>query len=107
MASELRETIPTFGGDAVREADSEVSLTNWSALTSAGFARSWVEALAIVALAVAVIGGAEAWVRLRDVPAYTFPAPSAIGQALWDNFDLFRPHLLATLQVMFTGYLIG
>ena len=107
MASELRETIPTFGGEATREGDSEVSLTNWSALTSAGFARTWVEAFAIVALAVVVIGGAELWVRLRDVPAYTFPAPSAIGRALWDNFDLFRPHLLATLQVMFTGYVVG
>ena len=27
--------------------------------------------------------------------------------ALWNNFDLFWPHLQATLQVMFSGYAIG
>lgn len=106
MASELRETIPTFEQSAEAQ-ESEVSLTNWSALTSAGFARSWIEALAIALLAVAIIGGTELYVRLRDVPAYTFPAPSQIGEALWQNFDLFWPHLKATLRVMFAGYAIG
>jgi NitT/TauT family transport system permease protein len=106
MASELRETIPTFG-QAGEAADSEVSLTNWSALTSAGFARSWFEALGIVLLAVVMIGGLEFYVRWQDVPSYTFPAPSEIGKALWQNFDLFWPHLLATLRVMLIGYAIG
>ena len=106
MASELRETIPTFGQRAEAQ-ESEVSLTNWSALTSAGFARSWIEALAIVALAVVVIGGLEIYVQWQDIPSYTFPAPSEIGRALWNNFDLFRPHLIATLRVMFAGYAIG
>src|SRR5215203_658225 len=106
MASELRENIPTFE-QPVGAQESEVSLTNWSALTSAGFARSWIEALAIALLAVAIIGGTELYVRLRDVPAYTFPAPSQIGEALWQNFDLFWPHLKATLRVMFAGYAIG
>jgi NitT/TauT family transport system permease protein len=106
MASELRETVPTFGQPAEAQ-ESEVSLTNWSALTHVGFARSWVEALAIVTLAVVVIGGAEAYVQWRNVPAYTFPAPSEIGRALWNNFDLFRPHLAATLRVMFAGYAVG
>ncbi len=41
------------------------------------------------------------------MPAYTFPAPSQIGEALWENFDLFWPHLKATLRVMFVGYAIG
>ena len=106
MASELRETIPTFG-EAPADDRSEVSLTNWSALTSTGFARSWGEALAIAVIAVLVIGGAEAFIRLRDVPAYTFPAPSEVGKALWNNFDLFQPHLVATLKVIFAGYAIG
>jgi NitT/TauT family transport system permease protein len=106
MASELRETIPTFGQPTEAQ-ESEVSLTNWSALTSAGFARSWVEALAIVLLAVLVIAGTELYVQWRDIPSYSFPAPSEIGRALWDNFDLFRPHLVATLRVMFVGYLLG
>lgn len=106
MASDLRETIPTFE-QSVGTQQSEVSLTNWSALTGAGFARSWIEALAIALLAVAVVGGTELYVRVRDVPAYTFPAPSEIGRALWQNFDLFWPHLQATLRVMFAGYAIG
>jgi NitT/TauT family transport system permease protein len=105
MTSELRETIPTF--DAPPSEGEDVSLSNWSALTSANFAKSWVEALVIVLVAVIVIGGLEAWVRIADVPAYTFPAPSEIGKALWNNFDLFRPHLEATLKVMLSGYLIG
>ena len=107
MASDLRETIPTFGQGAEQEGGGEVSLSNWSALTSTGFVRSWAEAVAIAMVALVVIGGAELIVRWRDVPAYTFPAPSAVGQALWSNFDLFGPHLWATIQVMLTGYVIG
>ena len=107
MASELRETIPTFSGPGTPEESGDVSLTNWSALTSTGFARTWAEVGAIALVAVAVIGGAEFFIRARDVPAYTFPAPSAIGGALWTNFGLFWPHLLVTLQVMVVGYAIG
>src|SRR5687767_3605374 len=106
MVSELRETIPTFG-QVAESGESEASLSNWSAMTSAGFARSWIEAMAIVLLAVVVVGGIELYVQVRDVPAYSFPAPSEIGQALWENFDLFWPHLKATLRVMFAGYAIG
>ncbi len=107
MASELRETIPAFGDAPAKQEVGEVNLTNWSALTSTSFARSWGEALAIAIVAVLVIGGAEVFLRVRDIPAYTFPTPSSIGEALWTNFDLFRPHLAATLQVMFVGYAIG
>ncbi len=106
MASDLRETIPTFGGGE-REDDGDVSLSNWSGLTSTGFARSWSEVLAIVAVALLVVGGAEIFLRVQDVPAYTLPRPSDVGAALWQNFDLFRPHLLATLRVLVVGYAIG
>jgi NitT/TauT family transport system permease protein len=105
MASELRETIPTF--DTKPGEGEDVSLSNWSALTSANFAKSWGEGIVIALIAVLVIGGLEAWVRIADVPAYTFPAPSAIGKALWNNFGLFQPHLEATLKVMLSGYAIG
>jgi NitT/TauT family transport system permease protein len=107
MASDLRETIPTFGGPSGGQDTGEVSLANWSGLTSTGFARSWAEAIAIAAVAVLVIGGTEIFVRVRHVPAYTFPAPSAVARALWANFPLFRPHLVATLEVIFSGYAIG
>ncbi len=107
MASDLRETIPTFGEPSGGQDTGGVSLANWSGLTSTGFARSWAEAIAITAVAVLVIGGTEIFVRVRHVPAYTFPAPSAVARALWTNFPLFRPHLMATLEVIFSGYAIG
>ncbi|MDQ3468135.1 MAG: ABC transporter permease [Chloroflexota bacterium] len=107
MGNDLRDNIPAFGDEAKANEVGDVDLTNWSALTSTSFARSWGEAAAILLVAVAVIGGAELFVRLADVPAYTFPAPSAVARALWTNFDLFGPHLVATLQVMFIGYAIG
>ena len=106
MASELRETIPTFG-DAGAE-DQEVGLSNMSGLAQTGFASNWKEAIILVLIAVGVIGGLELIVRVFNVPAYTFPAPSAIGESLWRNFiPLYWPHLLVTLKVLFLGYLIG
>lgn len=106
MASELRETIPTFG-EAEGGGGEEVDITNWSALTSTGFARSWGEAFAILAVAVIFIGGLELFLRVAKVPAYTMPLPSEVGSALIHNFDLFRPHLVVTLQVLAIGYAIG
>ena len=106
MTSELGETIPTFGQTSGDE-QAEVSLSNWSALSSMSFARNGWEALIIALVAIGVIGGIELWVRVLDIKPYVFPAPSLIGQALFNNFDLFQPHLIATLQVMFSGYAIG
>ena len=107
MASELRETIPTFG-QAAGDEQSEVSLTNWSALTSARFARSWGEALVIALVAVAVIGGAELAVRALNIKAYIFPRPSAIATTLFTKFgELFWPHLKITLYEMLGGFAIG
>ena len=50
----------------------------------------------------------ELIVRVFDVPAYTFPAPSEIGKSLYHNFrPLYWPHLLVTLKVLLLGYFIG
>ena len=35
------------------------------------------------------------------------PKPTEIGRALWENFDLFRPHMFSTLRVLVAGYVIG
>jgi NitT/TauT family transport system permease protein len=108
MATELRDTIPTFGQEAAPPEEQQVGLSNWSALTNTGVAKSWGEAALLVAVAVAIIGGIEAICRIWNVPAYTFPKPSAIGDALWNNFrPLYWDHLLVTLQVLALGYLIG
>ena len=84
------------------------AIGNWSALTSTSIAKSWGEVAVIVVVAILVIGGLEAWVRIADIPSYTFPAPSEIGSALWNNFrDVYAHHLWVTLQVLFIGYGIG
>jgi NitT/TauT family transport system permease protein len=58
-------------------------------------------------VAVAVIGGLELFLRWQNVPKYTAPLPSDVGSALWNKWDLFQPHLIATLKVLLSGYLIG
>ena len=108
MAAELRDTIPTFGGDAGAGDEGGVGLSNMSGLTSTGIAKSWGEAALLVGVAVAIVGGLEIVCRVFDVPAYTFPKPSAIGDALYHHFrPLYWSHLLVTLKVLFSGYLIG
>ncbi len=107
MASELRETIPTFG-EQEGQGDQEVSLSNWSALTSSGLAGNWRDALVILAVAAALILGAEVAVRTLNIPSYILPAPSAIGKALVTRFpDLFWPHMKVTLYELLTGFAIG
>src|SRR5690606_24616915 len=83
-------------------------IDNMSALASTGFARTWGEAGLLIAVAAIIIGGLEVLCRAFDVPAYTFPKPSEIGEALWPNFrPIYWEHLLVTLKVLFAGYLIG
>lgn len=106
MADQLRETIPTF--DTAADEGGDVSISNWSALTHGNFAKSGSEVLAIVAVAVAIIGGLELWVRTSNVKAYILPRPSAVGSALIHHFDdLFWPHVWVTLKELGIGYAIG
>jgi NitT/TauT family transport system permease protein len=106
MASELRETIPTFNQEA--EGDGDVSLTNWSALTSQGFARNWGEVGLILLVAVVLIVGAEFAVRAFNIQSYIFPPPSAIATTLVTRFgDLFWPHMQITLIELLSGFAIG
>lgn len=107
MAAELRDTIPTFGQDADAQ-EPPAGISNMSALATTSIAKSWGEAALLVGVAVAIVGGLEIVCRVFDVPAYTFPKPSEIGEALWTNFrPLYWEHLLVTLKVLFSGYLIG
>jgi NitT/TauT family transport system permease protein len=107
MASELRETIPTFN-QAQAEGDGEVSLTNWSALTSQGFARNWGEVGLILLVAVVLIAAAEFAVHAFNIQSYIFPPPSAIAKTLVTRFgDLFWPHMQITLIELLSGFAIG
>lgn len=100
------DAIPEFhksrSGDA-----GEVSVTNLSAFSSGPGIRSGAEVLAIVAVAVVIIGGAELALRLFEVPQYIMPPPSQIAWALVDEFPLIAPHLGYTLVELFSGFAIG
>jgi NitT/TauT family transport system permease protein len=102
--SELAETIPTFSDDA--SARTEVGLSGMTGL-SAGAIQGWRDAAVIALVAVVIIGGLELWLVASDTPSYVMPRPSEIGAALVDNFSLFWPHILSTLQVLVIGYAIG
>jgi NitT/TauT family transport system permease protein len=106
MASELRETIPTFN-QAEADGGDEVGLTNWSALTNQGFAKSWGEAAVIAAFAVVILGAIELAVRAFAIPAYIFPRPSEIGITLFTQFGLFWPHLQITVKELLVGFAAG
>jgi len=105
MASELRETIPTFGEADAGEQGAD--LTNWSALTGASVAKSGAEIAGLILVAVLLIGGLEFAVQYFDVPDYVFPPPSEIGSALWNDFDAFWPHMKVTIRELLVGFSIG
>ena len=107
MASELRETIPTFG-DAKSKEETEIGVGDMSGIASANMAKSWGEVGIIVLVAILVVGGIELLCRGANVPTYTFPKPSLIGTTLWNNFrPLYLDHLWVTIKVLGIGYVIG
>jgi len=107
VATELRETIPTFN-QVESEGQGEVSLTNWSALTSQGFARTWGEAGLIVLVAVIFIAAVELAIKIFHIQSYILPPPSAIAITAVTRFpDLFWPHMQITLIELLSGFAIG
>ncbi|MEZ5780385.1 MAG: ABC transporter permease [Rhizobiaceae bacterium] len=100
------DAIPEFSKSRSGEGG-EVSLTNLSAFSSGTGIRSSAEFLAIIAVAVAIIGGTELALRLFEVPQYIMPPPSEIVWALFDEFPLIAPHLGYTLIELFSGFTIG
>ncbi len=102
---ELGDKIPEFGG---KEAGGQgVDVTNLSAFTSGTGRRTAGEVFAIIMVAVIIVGGAEAWIRLADIPHYVLPTPSATIVALFTDFRFIGPHLVHTLIELFSGYVIG
>ena len=78
-----------------------------SALTSGPGIKSIREVIAIVLVAVIVIGGTELLLHIFAVPQYVMPKPSEIGVALVTEFPLIAPHLGYTLVELFGGFAIG
>src|SRR5579864_6081378 len=105
VESELRDTIPTFEHHA--DGADEVDISNWSALVSGRGIRTWAEVLAIVLVAVVIIGGTEILLRAFDVPQYIMPTPSKIVTALFTDFRFIAPHVGITLMELAIGFAIG
>jgi NitT/TauT family transport system permease protein len=103
--SGLVESIPTFDSDDT--APTPVGLAGMSGLTSGGAIRSGRDALVILLVAVALIGGLEFGLQVTNTKSYIMPKPTEIGRALYENFGLFWPHILSTLQVLAIGYVVG
>jgi NitT/TauT family transport system permease protein len=78
-----------------------------SALTSGPGIKSMREVIAIILVAVVVIGGTEILLNVFKVPQYIMPAPSQIFRALITDFPLILPHLGHTLVELFSGFTIG
>ncbi len=78
-----------------------------SSLASGPGIRSMGEVLAIVAVAVFIIGGTELLLTVFTVPQYILPKPSEIAVALFTDFRFIAPHLGHTLIELFGGFAIG
>ena len=99
------DAIPEFKAKAGGAGD--LGITNMSALTSGPGIKSMREVMAIVLVAVIVIGGTELLLNVFAVPQYVLPKPSEIGVALITEFPLIAPHLGYTLVELFGGFAIG
>lgn len=110
MSDQLLEQIPEF---KQKDTSEQEGIANWSALTNVPTARNLGEVGVIVAVALLVVGGAEALLRLFQVPSYIFPLPSQIAASLInmftseDSWEIMGKHVWVTLQELFIGYAIG
>ena len=101
----LGDKIPEFGGsDAL---DASIGVANMSAIAAGTGRRTAGEIIAIILVAVIMVGGAEVWIRVADVPQYVLPTPSSVIVALFTDFRFIGPHLFYTLVELFSGYTIG
>jgi len=88
------------------------SETNTSGMAMSGLGgglgiKSFSEVVAIIAVAVVIIGGSEFLLRFFEVPEYVMPTPSAIVSALFTYMPEIAPHLGYTLVELGVGYAIG
>lgn len=98
------DTIPDF---RTRDGGGDVGISNMSALTAGPGIRTIGEVVAILLVAVAVIGGTELALGIFEVPQYVFPKPSQIAVALVTEFPRIAPHLGHTLVELISGFAIG
>jgi NitT/TauT family transport system permease protein len=100
------DAIPEFS-KAKPGAGGDVGVANMSALAAGPGIRSAKEVLAIIAVAVVVIGSTEVALRAFNVPQYIMPPPSLIAEALVTEFPIILPQLGHTLVELISGFSIG
>jgi len=98
----VNDAIPTFDHDGEGATPSSAN-----GLAGALAVHSLTEIIAIIGVAVVIIGGAETLLRFFEVPEYVMPTPSAIVTALFVHFGEIAPHLGHTLIELAVGYTIG
>ena len=106
MSDKLGDKIPEFDNKA-GQGDQDVSITNMSAISSGAGIQGTKEMIAVIAVAILIIGGAELLLRVFEVPAYILPTPSAIVIALFTEMPIIAPHLGHTVAQLAIGYSIG
>jgi NitT/TauT family transport system permease protein len=99
------DAIPEFSKPIGGGAD--VGVSNMSALAAGPGIKSAKEVIAILLVAVVVIGGTELALRIFNVPQYIMPTPTLIIQALFTDFPLIAPQLGHTLIELISGFSIG
>lgn len=100
------DAIPTFRNGVV--GDSEVGVSGLSsALAGGSGVKSASEVVAIIVLAVVIVGSLQIALTVLNVPQYVFPKPSEIAIALVKDFPLIAPHLFYTLVELASGFAIG
>jgi NitT/TauT family transport system permease protein len=103
--SELRDELPSFGGDEGREEHGPI---DWSAMSSFRGARSAVEIGAVVLLALVVFWGVELYLRASHTAEYVFPRPMSVVSTLVSDFgSVYAEHLWVTAREMLIGVGIG
>jgi NitT/TauT family transport system permease protein len=100
------DAIPTVRNGVV--GDSEVGVSGLSsALAGGSGVKSASEVVAIILLAVVIVGSLQIALTVLNVPQYVFPKPSEIAIALVKDFPLIAPHLFYTLVELASGFAIG
>lgn len=90
------------------QSNSSTTMASPTGLASGLGGQGLREVIAIVAVAVIVIGGGEFLLRVFEVPQYILPTPSAIA-AVFTSPELptIAQHYSYTLIELFAGYAIG
>ncbi len=104
MDKVLGDKIPQF--NRRQDAAGGSALAGLSAFAF-GEHRSKLEVLAIVLVAVVIVGGAELLLISFKVPQYIMPRPSQIVVALVTEWPFLWHHLLVTLYELLVGFAIG